>query len=334
MDIRLLENNDQPKAKSLWKQAFGDSEAFINWYFGNKILPGNSLGMFESGELICVVHTIPYTIRVQQRPLQTAFIAGAATLKRRQGQGHMKRLLYETLTLLRSRGILLTHLYPFKHAFYENFGWATYSHVSRQTVTALPYRRSSEVVETGDSLILSALYERMMRSFDGYVVRTEREWAWRLEELSADGGRVALLLEDGCARAYMLYYAEDNKANVIETVYTHEEDIGGLLGYILGQGFESVTYTVPDQGKGAEKFGMVRVVDARALLTAFDAEGLLDHVHITDDFAAWNNCGNDGGNALDIGSLGRLVHCGADRKTSENTGRFFAPQRTCIFETY
>ena len=334
MDIRLLENNDQPKAKALWKQAFGDSKAFIDWYFDNKILPGNSLGMFESGELICVVHTIPYTIRVQQRPMQSAFIAGAATLKSRQGQGLMKKLLYETLTLLRSRGIHLTHLYPFKHAFYEKFGWAAYSHVSRQIVTAPPYRCSSEVLETSDSVILSALYDRMMRRFDGYVVRTEREWRWRLEELFADGGRAALLFEDGCAHAYMLYYTEDNKANIIETVYTNEEDIGGLLGYILGQGLESDNYTVPDEGSEAEKFGMVRVVDARALLAAFGAEDMLGHVSITDDFAAWNNCGNGGENTMDIGKLGQLVHCGADRKTSENVGRYFTRQRACIFETY
>ena len=39
VDIRLLEKEDIPQAKALWKEAFADSDAFINWYFAHKVLP-------------------------------------------------------------------------------------------------------------------------------------------------------------------------------------------------------------------------------------------------------------------------------------------------------
>ena len=330
MESRLLGKDDRPKAEALWKEAFGDSDAFITWYFDNKV--ESSLGLFEGDALVSVLHLIPYTISVQSVPLPTAFIAGAATAEQKRGQGLMRRLLHETLELLKSRGILMTHLYPESHAFYEKFGWAAYTHVNRQTVTAAPYRRSADIVQTRDSYSLGTLYARMMRGFDGYVIRSEREWRWRLDELAIDGGHSAVLLENGSARAYMLYYGEGDKARVIETVYTAEEDIGALLGFVCAQGYKSAVYTIPD--KNGEKFGMARIVDVKALLAALGAKELLEHTDIKDDFAAWNNTDSGRGKSVDIASLAALIHQGTDLKTAEVLGHYFVMRNTCIFETY
>ena len=56
MDVRLLDNNDTEEAKALWKSAFGDSDDFIDTYFRNKIMPGNSLGIFDGGLKSVVPH--------------------------------------------------------------------------------------------------------------------------------------------------------------------------------------------------------------------------------------------------------------------------------------
>ncbi len=334
MDTRLLEAEDKPQATALWKEAFDDSDAFISWYFDNKVKAGSSLGLFEKGALVSVLHMIPYTISIQGRHVPTAYIAGAATAKSRQGQGLMKKLLHETLVHLKSRGIAITHLYPFKHEFYEKFGWATYSYVSRQVVKDVAPKKGADVIETKDLSLFKTLYDRMMREYDGFVVRSEREWQWRLDELMIDGGRTAVLLKRGSARAYMLYYENDGTAKVIETVYHDEQDIGALLGYILHQGYKSVDYFIPAQAQHAEKFGMARIVDVNALLTALGAEALIEHIDITDRFAEWNNIKNGNSKSLDTAVLAALLHRGEDRKASEITGRFFTIQRACIFETY
>lgn len=336
MDIRLLQKGDIPLAKALWKQAFGDTDEFIDWYFDNKVLPGQSLGMFDNG-LISVLHMLPFTVSVQHRPLLSAFIAGAATDISRRGEGLMRTLLRESLALMKQRGILLTHLYPFKHEFYERLGWAAYSHVRKQSVTAASLNRHADVFETMDASIIAPLYSKMMRGFDGYVVRAQREWDWRLGEMAVDGGKAAVLIENDAAQAYMLYYEKDGTADVIETVYTDEAYVGGLLAWLFRQGCQKVKYNLPADRRGA-KHGMARVVDTQALLKAFDADALLDHVSITDDLAPWNNV-KAGALSMPVGELARFVHQGAAHfsdymEGSRELNQIFAPQTTCIFEAY
>ena len=336
MDIRLLETRDIPLAKALWKQAFDDTDEFIDWYFANKVLPGQSIGMFDNG-LVSVLHMLPFTVSVQRRPLPSAFIAGAATEKTRRGEGLMRTLLRESLALMRQRGILLTHLYPFKHEFYERLGWATYSHVRKQSVTAAALSRRAEVIETADASLLEPLYGKMMRGFDGYVIRSQREWSWRLGELAVDGGKAAVLIEDDAAAAYMLYYVKDGVVDVIETVYTDEAYVGGLLAWLFRQGYKKVKYNLPADRRGA-KHGMARVVDTKALLKAFDATALLDHASIVDDLASWNNV-KAGAIPMTVNELARFVHQGANyfseyMEGSRELNNILAPQTACIFEAY
>jgi predicted acetyltransferase len=332
-DIRLLAEDERPLAKTLWKEAFHDSDAFIDWYFNHKILNGNSLCMFEGGELLSIVHMIPYTVRIQGRPVKSAFIAGVATSQKRRGEGLMRTMLLESLTLLKSRGIAITHLYPFSHKFYEKFGWTSYSSVSRQKVTAASRLRGADVIETMDADELAPLYNRMMKGYDGYVIRGKREWNWRLGELKSDGGRCAVLIKDDKACAYMLYYVTEEKADIIETVYQDEEDIGALLAYLLSQGHGRAEYYIPSEGIGSVKHGMARIVDAKALLGIFDAQELLLKYDIVDDFAVWNHTQNGCKQRMSAAELAHLIHCGKNKRDSA-LGHFFAPKKTCIFEAY
>lgn len=332
-DIRLLSQNERPLAKALWKEAFNDSDTFIDWYFSNKVSDDKSLCMFEGGELISIVHMIPYTIRIQGRPIKSAFIAGAATSQSRRGEGLMRTMLLESLALLKSRGIFITHLYPFSHEFYEKFGWAAYSQVNRFAVSAGGQLRSAEIKETMDAQVIAPLYNRVMKGFDGYVIRGTDEWKWRLGELKSDGGHCAVLLKDEGACAYMLYYSLKDKADIIETVCEDEADIGALITHILSQGHDRAEYYIPSEGMDAVKHGMARVVDVRALLEAFDALELLSKYDIVDDFASWNNTLNGCGKALSVRELALLIHCGISKGDPEST-RFFVRQKTCIFEAY
>lgn len=330
MDIRLLREDDRPLAAKLWKEAFDDSDKFIGWYLENK--SKSAIGIFNAGALLSVLHLVPYKVMVQGKQMQTYFITGAATSKERRGQGLMRQLLYEALQHMRSEGVFLTYLYPFKHSFYEKYGWSTFSYVSRQTITKVRCKSDADVIETKDVSLLSSLYNRMMRSYQGYVIRSKKEWQWRTEELAVDNGRAAVLLKGGRARAYVLFYENKGKADIIETVYEDEEDIGAMLAYVLGQGFSSAEYFVPHSGD--EKFGMARIVNAQALLNAIGAQNMLTKASITDDFAEWNNIGTDDKNQIDTAKLVAYVHSGTDLKTAEKLGHHFRQARTCIFETY
>ena len=108
----------------------------------------------------------------------------------------------------------------------------------------------------------------MMKEYDGYVVRGSREWRWRMGELKADGGHAGLLIRDDAVRAYMLYYSSGRRAEVVETVYSDEEDVGALLSHILRQGYSRVSYFMPAQSRGS-KFDMARVVGCGGVAALF-----------------------------------------------------------------
>lgn len=335
MDIRLLEKGDTEQGKALWKAAFDESDSFTNFYFDNKILPGNSLGMFESGDLVTVLHMVPYKIRVQGRALQTAFIAGAATAKHKRKQGLMKQLLSESLVLMRSRGILMTHLHPFLHSFYEQYGWATYSYVDKMIETQ--GKKSDSVVKTSDICILHALYQNITKGMAGYVIRGEKEWRWRLGELFADGGKAVILLSEDVPVCYMLYYEVDGDAQVIETVYEKPE-YARVLAEHLAADHDNVKYNLLSQSDKSAQHGMARVVDAEGLLREFDAQHLLGIATIKDEFASWNNIGT-GTYEMDIKVLARLIHMGPERVFKERSNVMeelqninIKPSFTCIFE--
>ena len=344
MTIRLLEQIDIKEAKQLWKDTFGDSDAFINWYFSNKIWPGNSLGLFDE-HLVSVVHMIPYKICVQGKPLDSLMIAGVATVKHRRGEGLMRQLLHAALTLMKERGVMMTHLYPVSHGFYEKFGWTAYTHVYKHQVSDASLRPGSRVTEMADVSILDALYRDMMRSHDGYVVRGPREWEWRLEELFSDGGKAAVLTRENVDAAYLLYYENEGKADVIETVFTRERDIGDLIAYLLEKGLSAVDYHTPaNEPASAQKHAMARIVDAKALLTAFGAEHILSEFDIIDDFAEWNNIrGSRNGRTILIRPLTEIVHNGCEHESQGHNRQNYADigleeiflrQSPCIFEAY
>ena len=336
MDIRLLDENDTEQAKALWKSAFGDSEEFIDTYFGNKILPGNSIGIFDNG-LKSVVHMIPYKIRLQGRSFQSAYIAGAATAQDSRKRGLMKLLLHESLMLMRSRGIFMTHLYPFLHSFYEQFGWATYSYVEKVVVTE--GKNAKNVEQTKDINILHSLYHNMMRSCDGYVIRTDREWKWRTDELYADGGKTYVLYEDDEPVCYMMCFEDDDSVEILETVYKHPRYARQLAEHLAVKA-DRVEYHLMTQDQKCTAHGMARIVDAQRVLEEFDAMGLLEKVSVHDDFAQWNNvgCGDIG---IDIGELARAVHMGFKRALGPNGTQYadmlnmdINERFTCIFEEY
>lgn len=339
MDIRLLDKNDIDEAKALWKSSFDDSDAFIDTYFEHKISIGNSLGLFDDG-LACVVHMLPSKIRLQGDAVKSAYIAGASTAENKRNRGYMQRMLYESLSLMRQRGILITHLYPFEHSFYEKFGWATYSYVNSETA-AIGKPIKSSVVQVSERSKLVPMYRSMMASYDGYMIRSERLWESRLSELFSDGGKTVVLMETDGPSAYMMYYDTDGKAEVIETVFENEAQARKLAEHLASE-FSEVQYNVPTQDELKTPYGMARIVDVAAFLESFDALSVLNKMQVVDSFATWNNRGNSR-RSMDIGELTQIVHRGVPQQKMDGKKKKshynalnekFLRRSTCIFEQY
>lgn len=369
MEFKILDEGDMPAAKKLWKSAFTDTDAFIEFYFSRKIRKGNTIGLFSGGALACCLHLIPYTIDLRGKAIQTFYITAAATQEEYRNRGLMARLLKEALHLLREREMPFTHLYPFLHAFYEKFGWATYTGMMHAAVEGTA-QQVYNVDRRPDIAGMARLYRNYTQGLTGHILRDEPDFSYMLEEIGCDDREAAFVYREGELAAYAIYEAGEKEAVCAEAVFDCEESLKAVVGFIKeAEHVETVDCPLPaarhfDGPSVLKPYGMARIADARRLLSSLVLEDASFTVAVADDFAPWNagvfEAVYSGGRSeavrtdkgaqvrMDIRDLVKLVHGSAgirelareggtfvyDKKIVDTIERILPAQNTFVFETY
>lgn len=123
------------KLRSLWKQAFGDSDDFLDAFFSTGYSPDRCRYLMADGQLAAALYWFDCSCSDQKM----AYLYAVATDKAFQNQGLCRRLMTETHAHLRSQGYAGAILVPgSKELFclYEKLGYRTCSHVTEFTCTA------------------------------------------------------------------------------------------------------------------------------------------------------------------------------------------------------
>ncbi|GAA0529615.1 GNAT family N-acetyltransferase [Halorubrum ejinorense] len=84
-------------------------------------------GLFDGDDPVAVCGHHDFTLRVRGRDRDAAGLSAVASPPEHRRQGHIARLLSESLTEYREDGVSLSVLWPFEHAFYRRYGWGTVS---------------------------------------------------------------------------------------------------------------------------------------------------------------------------------------------------------------
>ena len=332
---------------------------------------GEHAGLFDNGRLVCVLHLVPYTVDIRGAAVPSMYVAGASTLPEYRNRGLMAQLLHETLRALRERGLPITHLYPFLHAFYEKFSWATYTDMAycRFRPEEAPGYAFSEELIPGEAELL---YRAFTRDCTGYVRRTTEDYARRVGEYLIDGGRAACAYAGGVLKAYMLYEKDDAGLLAPEAVWSDEGALMALMAFAAEKrGAKTVQALLPAYAAvtGLERtvkpYGMARIADVPALLKTLPASGEgVFTLEIRDNFAEWNDGVYEiawgGGNlharrtadkpqaSCGIAALAQLAHGYASWEALVRSGAaeerekcahqrispLFPPKNTFIFEAY
>ncbi len=209
---------------------------------------------------------------------------------------------------LRGRGAALGLLYPFDYAFYERYGWCVACDAVRvrAPLSQLPSGKAPGGWRVGRASEgcagLSVAYGRCYGHYSGHVLRDEKYFAIRLEELALDGGFAAVYEADGVPEAYLLYHFDGPMLCVDEI---------GCLGYgarVAALSFlanhastaRDVSWLCPpdepvwrmlSNPRGAavlEPYAMARVLDIEAAMDGLPAgEGKVT-LNVRDEHAPWN----------------------------------------------
>lgn len=240
MDIRTLAMEDMEQAKALWDAAFGDSAAYRDWYFANRIQAGYSLGAFEGEQMASMLHMLPFELDWYGQPLAAACIAGVATWPSQRKKGLANALLKACFEWLKARSVPLAFLYPFRQSFYRPSGFATVSDMDKITFSA---GSLSEIDAKGYRLLDHAqtpnlngvrkIYREMTANYTGFALRDEQAWRLRVQEWAADGGSLLWLEKGGECRGYALWAREGEKGVVEEWGARRLGDFSALCRLLL-----------------------------------------------------------------------------------------------------
>lgn len=145
-----------PALRQLWKQAFGDEDAFLDKFFTLGFSKARCRCIFEKDQPVAAL----YWFDCAWEGKKLAYLYGVATDKDHQGHGLCRRLMNDTHQHLRSLGYRGTVLVPGSEslfAFYGKMGYLPCSFVDRftcQAGAAIPLQK-----------IDSAEYARLRRNY-------------------------------------------------------------------------------------------------------------------------------------------------------------------------
>ena len=128
MIINTPDASHIPALRRLWKQAFGDTDAFLDSFFSIAFSPERCRCAFADGEPVAALYW--FDCRLQDRKL--AYLYAVATHKDFQNRGFCRALMENTHAHLRKQDYDAAILVPFGQSlfrFYEKLGYRTATHI-------------------------------------------------------------------------------------------------------------------------------------------------------------------------------------------------------------
>lgn len=148
MNINQPEEKHIPLLRNLWKEAFEDTDDFLDTFFTTVFAPGRCRCIFSDD--IPVASLYWFNCKYAEQPV--AYIYAIATVASHRGQGLCRQLMLDTHEYLKKAGYQGALLVPSEDSFFElysRFGYQSTCHVREFTCTAeeknLRLRRISAV---------------------------------------------------------------------------------------------------------------------------------------------------------------------------------------------
>ncbi len=135
MTIDFPNLTDIPSLKALWKEAFGDTDEFIDAFFRSAFSTERAICAFEEGKVASVL----YYFNCELDGKKIAYLYAIATKKEYRGRGFCSLLmkeLHERLSLLGYSGAILVPAGKELFAFYERLGYKTTAYIDELEIRA------------------------------------------------------------------------------------------------------------------------------------------------------------------------------------------------------
>ena len=213
--------NDEmvPHLKTIWKEAFGDSDATIDFYFNRRYKAENTLVYLVHGMPVSMLTLLPSQMVVDGALRKVDYVYAVATLSAYRQRGLSTALLRYANTHLRD-GVWTTFLTPATPSLFEFYYKQGYHDAFAVKEIELAYVDLAKAAKVPANAMTPERYKAIRDAHfyaDGYVCWDLDSIAYIIAENALLGGRALEILD----RFLMIYCIRDNKIVVKETTLPH-----------------------------------------------------------------------------------------------------------------
>lgn len=183
---------DREEAAALWREIFGDSEAFTEWFFQERFCPEYSCAAYHDGHIVAMTLGRPTEILVEGKAHKALLISGVSTLPAYRGRGLMHALVSVQIEHARADGFSCCYLHPVAESLYASLGFRNGTDALLIASDGNRERAAYTIREGADIRAMRAVYEAICKTHDGMQLRDDAEFAAILRDYACDGGTTAV----------------------------------------------------------------------------------------------------------------------------------------------
>jgi len=222
-----------PELKIMWHKIFGDSESYLNSFFGKVYKDENTLVDIENGNVVSVLFMIPYKFIANGKETKIVYLYALATEPEYRGRKIMSKLIQKSLDICTKRGYALSVLIPADDSlfeYYRQFGYEEYFErvLITKTIADIDNDQTNKgfsiqeintpmkLIKADAKQIWAAYSQSAIFNSEG-IILSEEQNEYYIDELKSEGGQAYVFKMDGNKDGYALLQLLDDNLLILET---------------------------------------------------------------------------------------------------------------------
>jgi len=181
VNIKKLTKKDIEGYKELFVYCFNMKEDDARQYAKTCLECGESIGVEENDRLVSAMAYYPYDANIHSSRLKMAGLTGVVTAPEMRNRGYVKEQLVFIQKIMLENNFPISYLEPFKHSYYEKYGWTEAAKIIRATIRVDDIKKIEEEfqfkkIEEPKSENFSEIERAYSSLFHGCSYRTKCLW--------------------------------------------------------------------------------------------------------------------------------------------------------------
>jgi len=238
--IRRARREDLPLLMELWEASFGDSRAYISFFFENRFSPRETFFYEEEGRPVSMLFLLNATVQCAQGHYAARYLYAACTEQAYRGRGLMRSLIDFAALAAAEEGADCIALVPASQSLFRYYADCGFQNAFYCETVRLS-RQEAEEIASGTSGFSGPLTAQEMAEIRRNALQNRDHLIWddgavryALEEHLFTGGNALCVKTAEAGEGYCLYQQQENACIVQELLASERAVLPHLFSALTG----------------------------------------------------------------------------------------------------